>query len=286
MWSARQRRGTKGLQLGGAVHIGQVVNNNPMQTTDTNSDPNTGSTNNKNSGVTVRIAGLHDQVPNSDLPMYDAIVSGHANSSTAGSIGPIPPIGATVIVSHDHDSPYHGTYHGSPGTQDQQPKELVSSDTTGNNYPFVTAYVDPYGNRHTSDGKRNLHTFEHASGTQTSIDGMGNIAVKQANKAVGAGATAVQSNGITIELQGMHSMNAKGPMVIGAQKIQIVATGDLMIGAKGNIMLAAGGQIFMKKPIMSNPGVPTVTPPTAPTARSVPNIAAPADPTAGTTSTG
>jgi hypothetical protein len=276
MFNLRRRRG-RPLTMAGSKHIGQVVNNNP-----------TGNPNTKGAEfVTIRITGIHDGVPDSDLPMFSPVRGGQPNAGTMGSIGPIPPIGSTVIVSYDggDEAGYNGNYVGTPGNQMQQVKEFTGGDTTGKNYPNVHATIDQSGNRTTHDHTRNLHTFEHNTGMQFSVDGMGHVALRQASTKQSPGATQVHSNGLTLELQGAISLNSVISVTLASKgKIQLISGGDMEIGAKGNITLAAGGNIMMKQPIITNPGVPAVPQPTAPTTRSIPQASAPADPTAGSNS--
>ena len=206
---------------------------------------------------------------------------GHSNSSGAGSIGPIPPIGTSQHILFEDGTMYNGKYVSTPTTQTQKPPELsAGNDPTGQNYPNVHAFIDPAGNRHTYDYKRNTLDIEHASGAHLTIDGSGHIGIKTASNAVGKGAATKNSPGFTLQIQGPVSVVGTDVTIGGSGTTKIMSTGDVHLGAGGNLYLSAGGAIIAPKITLASPQVGSVPNVPAPPARTPPTFTAPADPTA------
>jgi hypothetical protein len=267
MFNTRRRR-PRFVSLEGPKHLGIVVNNvDPL----------------KQERVQTRIKGVHDQIPDADLPWHKVLRPGsHANTSSMGSIGPIPPIGTSLVISYDDETMYHGTYHGPPTTNQQKTHELYGGDQNGQDYPNVHSFIDPGGSRYTYNHKRQTMDIEHVSGSYMSVDGYGHMAIKATSKKVGQDASQNHSSSITIESQGDVTVNAANNLILGGSVAKIVTKGDLHLLAGGDMYIGAKGTIYQKKPVEANPQVPAVNAPAQPTSRSVPQASAPADPTKGT----
>lgn len=268
MYNLRRRR-HRYVTLEGVKHVGTIVNNE---------DPL------KQERVQVRISGIHDQVPDADLPWITARRSGQAQQQQAGSVGNIPGVGTNVEVGYDDETMYFGRYHGPTTTNSQKPYELFGGDQTGKDYPWVEDHIDMSGTRITKNRKRDTVDIEHKSGTFISVDGMGNIAIKHSGQNNNSNAMQNHSPGITIEAQGDISFNAKGTLTMGANTIKVISKGELHHLAGSNMYVGANGDIYHKKPIIANPSVPQVNAPAAPTQRTRPSISAPTDPTSGSSS--
>jgi hypothetical protein len=226
--------------------------------------------------VKYRIQGMHDKIPDSDIPWTFPYNTGEPNSGKTGNVS-VPQVGSAGVIKFSSDDMYDGRMVGTPTNKKSQVKELTGGkDTTGNDYPNVSSSIDASGNRITVNHKRKTVDFEHVSGTHITIDGKGHIGIKSASKGQGNNAQEKHSQGLTLQVFGDISFLGKN-VTIGGDNVKILGKSEVFFGSKGNLKMA--GKVMMPTPIISkfnSPDVPNVE---EPPARESPALSPPADPT-------
>jgi len=212
--------------------------------------------------IKLRIAGLHDDLKDEDLPWtFPSNANTHNNGGgTTGQLGPIPPVGTKLHMKYHDDSMYHGYYEGSVTTKEQRLKSLTTGDH-GKDYPNVHGTEDASGTLHAINTKRDTVDYTHVSGTGWSIDGSGNLQVNVnggydnknkdatkgkyptgANFRITGNATVVIDGGLPIQATGSVSIVCNGDASIAAYgNTSISCNGNAAISAKGNASVACNG---------------------------------------------
>lgn len=170
--------------------VGYVVENN---------DPD------KRQRVKIRVAQLHRNVPDEDLPwaIPDASQSRANAGAGAGSVN-VPVKGAKVYVRFEDNDPHNPRYSGSPTTDDvNKDNELLKE-----NYPHSRGTIDDGGNRHNTNVENETHDYTHKSGTTVFIDANGNASISSAGN-------------IILSAQGSITIVAKGEVNITGSKINL-----------------------------------------------------------------
>jgi Type VI secretion system/phage-baseplate injector OB domain len=160
----------------------------------------------KRQRVRIRIPQLHRNVPDDKLPWSMPQAEGQMNAGGGVGTVKVPPKGSHLFLKYDDDEPHHVYYGGSPTTDNvHKDNEILKED-----YPDTMGHVDQAGNKATVNTRKNTITTTHVSGSQTHIDGAGNVTV------------------------------------FGAGKVTVAASGDLVLAAGGNISIHAGGNVDVK----------------------------------------
>lgn len=156
--------------------------------------------------VRVRIAGLLDEVPDSDLPWVLPIKDPSSNTSIAYTWD-MPDIGSEVLVTFPQGDIYRGRYTGA----------ALHPNLGIPDYPNTYGYVDKFGNQ--------VYTSKVTG--DISIIGKGGALV------------VIKGNGdVDVTAKNIHC-NSSGV-------VQITSTGDTSVNSSGNATITASGNVDVK----------------------------------------
>jgi hypothetical protein len=163
--------------------------------------------------IQVRSAGLHDGIPDADLPwLMQNTSSGQGASTTVGDIC-IPAIGTDVSFEFLDESQYHGQYTGNIMSTANTHPEL-----TAGNYPHVVGSVDAANNILLNDTSTGDWIFTFKSGTNFHQLPGGELQV-----AVAAGFTLVVVGDLTLNAKGKTNLYSSSEVNIAAPIINMNA---------------------------------------------------------------
>lgn len=140
--------------------------------------------------VRVRVAELHRDVPNADLPWALPMHLGGAMGIN-GSVGAIsvPAIGAKVALSFMDDSLYSPYYLSWRAEANDLPQELLAD------YPKCYGHIDAFGNLFLVNTELGTITMHHKTGTKIQVGGDGTMEVWLAKKFIMHGHAEVEIRG-------------------------------------------------------------------------------------------
>lgn len=179
--------------------VGKVVDNDDSKTAG-----------GKRQRVKLRVKGLHDGIPDSDLPWMLPHQTGYANAA-GGQMGNvrIPPIGAEMHALFDGDDPHSAFYKHPPTTKKATDKNPILKD----NYPYRRGEVDAHNNMYYFDDKTGEFQYHRKDGTKIIMKDGDVTVVAGRNMRFSSKGDMSQSSGGNMTVHGAKTTSIKGKTI-------------------------------------------------------------------------
>ena len=229
--------------------------------------------------VKFRIKKIHRGVVDADLPWALPLSTNLQGNNSVGTLN-IPVLGSSILVEYLDD--YTPVYKGVLNQDTNKLSELVNT-----HYPNCYGFIDRSGNKLFVDTQADTVDFIHLSGTQLHISQNGDVSLKTAQ------ALNLEGNTLNVKTTGATTFSCSS-FTVNSTSIALKSTGALLLEAASLTLSSAAAVVLNAATFALNaafnwtptngwsaqgsasPGSSTasITPPTAPTARTKPTVTA------------